>query len=146
MLVAEMVQYAQVGATGVPDVERKLGEWGYRIGTKFADLLFMLERPQKRETKHLQMLLLVHTNMWRLLFGKAADSLERSTDAADEYMISDNDLMMSRYIQVPRDYSSLCCAAHIAGLIEAVLVGAQFVPIVSIASLTENVERKGYCA
>ncbi|KAI3646824.1 hypothetical protein MP228_009752 [Amoeboaphelidium protococcarum] len=125
-LLSEIVQYSQKRISGVPELERRLGEIGFRVGQKYSELLFYRERNGKRETKHLQMLLLVHTQMWKLLFGKPADSLERGADAEDEYMISDNDLSVTRFISVPKDYSSLCCGAFVAGIVEAVLYGANF--------------------
>ena len=44
-------------------------------------------------------------------------------------MIADNDgTVLNRYISLPRDLQGqLNCAAFVAGIIEAVLAGAQFV-------------------
>ncbi|ODQ67864.1 hypothetical protein NADFUDRAFT_81000 [Nadsonia fulvescens var. elongata DSM 6958] len=61
-----------------------------------------------------------------MLFNKAADGLEKSTDAENEYMIIDNDPLINRFISIPKDMSQLSCAAFCAGIIEAVLDGALF--------------------
>ncbi|CAG8778511.1 1653_t:CDS:2, partial [Acaulospora morrowiae] len=54
------------------------------------------------------------------------DSLEKSTEHEDEYMISDNDPLTSKYISVPKELSQLNCNAFLAGIVEAILDGAQF--------------------
>lgn len=45
-------------------------------------------------------------------------------------MISDNDPLVSRYISVPKELSQLNCNAFVAGIVEAVLDGCQFVSAV----------------
>lgn len=64
--------------------------------------------------------------MYRHLFNKPADGLERSHDKDDEYMIIDNDPVVNSYISVPKEISQLNCAAFVAGVIEAVLDGSLF--------------------
>lgn len=46
--------------------------------------------------------------------------------ADDEYMISDNDLFVNKFISVPRDMGQLNCAAFVAGIVRGVLDGAGF--------------------
>jgi hypothetical protein len=84
------------------------------------------EKNIRRETRILGVLYFINTTVWRTLFGKAADSLEKSTEHDDEYMISDNDPMVSKYISVPKELSQLNTGAFIAGIVEAVLDGCQF--------------------
>jgi trafficking protein particle complex subunit 5 len=69
----------------------------------------------------------IHSVLWKVLFGKVADSLEKSTEQEDEYMISDNELLLIKFISVPKEMSSLNCGAFVAGVLEAVLVGSSFV-------------------
>lgn len=57
---------------------------GRQVGRRSAELIFWRERPGRRETKLLQALMFVHTQVWKALFGKQADSLEKSTENADE--------------------------------------------------------------
>ena len=40
--------------------------------------------------------------MWRALFGRTADSLEKGTGADDEYMISDKAILVNRFISGER--------------------------------------------
>lgn len=42
-------------------------------------------------------------------------------------MISDNDPILNKYISVPKEMSQLNAAAYVAGIVEAILDGCQFV-------------------
>jgi hypothetical protein len=68
----------------------------------------------------------IHTQVWRAVFGKPADAIEKSVSNDDEYMIIDNDPSIERYISVPRDMSQLSCSSFTAGIVEAVLDGLGF--------------------
>lgn len=68
----------------------------------------------------------VHSIIWRQIFGKQADGLEKSRDSEYEYMIIDNMPLVSQFISVPKEMSQLNCGAFAAGIIEAVLDGYQF--------------------
>ncbi len=101
----------------------------------------------KREIKLLPVLMMVHTQVWKAVFGKSADAIERSVENPDECklssltheflpnasffiiidMIIDNDPPIERHISVPRDFSSLSCSSFTAGIVEAVLDGLCFV-------------------
>ncbi|KAI8989354.1 NO signaling/Golgi transport ligand-binding domain-containing protein [Pilobolus umbonatus] len=121
-----MLQYAQKRVNGIQDLERKLNEFGYRVGSRILELLTWREKVAKREIKVLGILYFIHSTVWKALFGKQADSLEKSTENEDEYMISDNEPVLTRYISVPKELSQLNCNAFVAGIVEAVLDGCQF--------------------
>ena len=53
------------------------------------------------------MLQFVHTTAWRVLFGRPADGLEKSTERADEYFISDKDPITNLFISVPKELGAL---------------------------------------
>jgi trafficking protein particle complex subunit 5 len=46
--------------------------------------------------------------------------------AEDEYMISDVDLMVNKYVSVPKDMGGLNCAAFVAGIVKGALDNAGF--------------------
>ena len=46
--------------------------------------------------------------------------------AEDEYMISDYDLFVNKFISVPKDMGQLNCAAYVAGIVKGALEGAGF--------------------
>eukprot|EP00965_Chrysotila_dentata_P194257 6176261-Pleurochrysis_carterae.AAC.1 len=62
-----------------------------------------------------------------MLFGSAADSLEKSVEQEDEYMIIEKAPMVNTFIS-----SAPCnCAAFVAGIVRGVLDGSQFPATVS---------------
>lgn len=68
----------------------------------------------------------VSTHVWKALFSKPADSLERSIDHADEFMIVDYEPMTSTFCSVPADFGQLSVDAYMSGIICGVLAGAGF--------------------
>ncbi|CAG8455705.1 4884_t:CDS:2 [Funneliformis caledonium] len=134
-LFSEMLQYAQRRVHGIQDLERKLNDFGYRVGTRLLELIVWRDKNSKRETRVLGILYFIHTTVWKTLFGKQADTLEKSTENENEYMISDNDPLISKYISVPKELSELNCNSFLAGIVEAILDGSQFPSRVTAHSL-----------
>lgn len=93
--------------------------------------------------------MVIHTQVWKAVYGKPADAIEKSVENADECMsfisgcrfgyltphtgsdvvdmIIDNDPPIERNISVPRDMGGLSCSSFTAGIVEAVLDGLGFV-------------------
>jgi hypothetical protein len=90
------------------------------------ELVNYREKNTKRETKILYILQFINSTVWKALFGKSADSLEKSTDSQDEYMISENEPIITKYISVPKEMSSLNCGSFTAGIVESILDASQF--------------------
>eukprot|EP00054_Salpingoeca_dolichothecata_P009519 m.53660 g.53660 ORF g.53660 m.53660 type:complete len:184 (+) comp18424_c0_seq2:48-599(+) len=126
LLFSEIVQYSHNRVNSISDLEKKLNEIGQRVGVRMLELLCYRDKHAKRETKLNGMLLFVHTTVWKALFGKPADLLEKDGDSDDTYLISDKDLIVNKYISVPKEFGSLNCASFVAGIVEAVLVHAHF--------------------
>jgi len=120
----------QKRVSGINDLERRLNTLGYRIGTRVLELMVWraesLSKAPKREIRFLPALMSIHTNVWKAVFGKPADAIEKSVQNEDEYMIIDNDPVVTRSISVPRDMSQLSCSSFTAGIVEAVLDGLGF--------------------
>jgi len=129
-LFSEVVQYTQKRVLGIADLERRLNTLGYRVGTRVLELMTWRAESSakipKREIRFLPALMSIHTQVWRAVFGKPADAIEKSVENADEYMIIDNDPSITRNISVPRDMSQLSCSSFTAGIVEAVLDGLGF--------------------
>jgi len=109
----------------------RLNTQGYPLGLKLLDLLLSRSTlpttsPQLRPTRVLQLLQFISATLWKHLFGRPADALERSAANAAEYMISDNAPLVNESISIPREMSQLNCAAFVAGIIEGVCDGAGF--------------------
>ncbi|GAA5867837.1 hypothetical protein JCM3774_005875 [Rhodotorula dairenensis] len=136
-LFGEIVHYTQQRVSGISEFENRLSILGYRVGARLVELVPMRDYlyplssirsppPPSRTLRLLPILTYVHSTLYRYLFGKPADSLERSTDKDDEYMIGDDDMVITRAIHVPKEMSDLSCGALVAGIVEAVLDGAGF--------------------
>ncbi|TPX72696.1 hypothetical protein SpCBS45565_g00269 [Spizellomyces sp. 'palustris'] len=133
-LFAEMLSYATKKSSGIQDMEKKLSDFGYRVGIRFLELIVFRERTGRRDTRLLNVLSFIHSTIWKTLFGKVADALEKGTENEDEYMISDNEPNITKFIAVPREMSQLSCGAFIGGVVEAVLDGCGFPARVSAHS------------
>ena len=114
----------------------RLSVIGYRVGFRLVELLPLRDSlpastsraalGPPRTTRLLPLLRYLDV-VYRYLFNRSYDGLERSTEHADEYMIIDNDPVLTRSIDVPKDMASLSCMALVAGIIEAVMDGHAFV-------------------
>lgn len=66
----------------------RLNTLGYRIGTRYLELLSWrtesLSKNPKREIRFLPAIMMIHTQLWRAIFGKPADAIERSVENSDE--------------------------------------------------------------
>ncbi|GAA5940686.1 TRAPP subunit TRS31 [Sporobolomyces koalae] len=138
-LFGEIVQYTQKRVSGISEFEKRLSILGYRVGTRLLELLPLRDSlypvtstlsrsppPPTRTLRLLPILTYVHSTLYRYLFNRPADSLERSTENEDEYMIGDDDMVVTRGIQVPKEMKELSCAALVAGIVEAVMDGTGF--------------------
>jgi hypothetical protein len=106
----------------------RLNTQGYPVGLRLLDLLLYREPSHKalRPLRIITLLEFVHSKLWRHLFSRPADAIERSSANEDEYMISDNDPMVNQYISVPKEMSQLNCAAYVAGIVEGICDGTGF--------------------
>lgn len=131
-----MVQYHQSRVDSVTALERRLEGCGYGVGLRVLELLAYRSREYRRETRLMGVLQFVSTQVWRGLFGKAADSLERSIDHEDEFMIVDYAPITSTFVSVPADLVGLSVDAYLSGIIAGVLEGAGFYARVTAHSVT----------
>lgn len=126
-LFSALVQQVQKSVTGIPELERKLSDHGYRIGQRCLELYSYRDlKNRKRETRLLGILQWIYTTLWKNLFGKTADTLEKSREANDEYMLIDNDPAINKFISVPKEMQALNCAAFVAGVIEGCMDSSLF--------------------
>ncbi|KAL5228287.1 hypothetical protein ABZP36_016552 [Zizania latifolia] len=99
-LFSEMVQYNQTQVDNIAELERRLEDAGYAVGARVLELLCHREKGNKREIRLLHILGFIHTTVWKVLFGKGADSLEKGTEHEDEYMISEKELLVNRFVKL----------------------------------------------
>lgn len=108
-----------------------MNEAGYPLGTRLLPLLLSRSShssPSPRPLTVLPLLTLLSQQLWRHLFSRPADSVERSTDPAkpNEYMISDNEPLCNLHVGVPKEMGNFNAAAFVAGVVEGVCEGAGF--------------------
>ncbi|KAK4858140.1 hypothetical protein QYF36_011610 [Acer negundo] len=130
-LFSELVQYNQTQVDNIAELERRLEDAGYAVGARVLELLCHREKGNRRETRLLGILSFVHSTVWKVLFGKVADSLEKGTEHEDEYMISEKELLVNRFISIPKDMGTFNCGAFAAGIVRGVLDGAGFPAVVT---------------
>ncbi|CAN1328256.1 Trafficking protein particle complex subunit 5 [Linum perenne] len=149
-LFSELVQYNQTQVDNIAELERRLEDAGYAVGARVLELLchrekvypvlanmykiralFSFLQGNRRETRLLGILSFVHSTVWKVLFGKVADSLEKGTEHEDEYMISEKELLVNRFISIPKDMGTFNCGAFVAGIVRGVLDGAGFPAVVT---------------
>ncbi|XP_060754875.1 trafficking protein particle complex subunit 5 isoform X1 [Neoarius graeffei] len=126
LLFSEMVQYCQSRVYSVAELQGRLADMGQGIGVSLLDVLVMREKNGKRETKVLNILLFIKVNVWKALFGKEADKLEQANDDDKTYYIIEKEPLINAYISVPKENSTLNCAAFTGGIVEAVLTHSGF--------------------
>uniref|UniRef100_A0AC34FG33 Trafficking protein particle complex subunit 5 n=1 Tax=Panagrolaimus sp. ES5 TaxID=591445 RepID=A0AC34FG33_9BILA len=126
LLFAEMVRYAQNKVNTVQELQEKLAEYGKFVGVRLLDLIVLREKSYKRDTKLLNMLMFVKGTVWKNLFNKEADKLERSNDDPCKYFLIEKDPLVNTFISLPKDKSNLNCAWFIAGIVEAFLTESNF--------------------
>ncbi|KAM7267377.1 hypothetical protein ACFE04_009543 [Oxalis oulophora] len=135
-LFSELVQYNQTRVDNIAELERRLEDAGYAVGAQVLELLCHRDKGNRRETRLLGILSFMHSTVWKVLFGKAsdfhvADSLEKGTEHDDEYMISEQELLVNRFISIPKDMGTFNCGAFVAGIVRGVLDGAGFPAVVT---------------
>lgn len=126
-LFSEMVQYAYNRISSIDDLSLRLEELGFGVGQRLIELIGCRDRVIKRETRIVGILQYITTTMWKQVFNKNADTLERAMEDEDEYMIHESNPITNTFVSVPSDLGQLDCAAYIAGIIRGMLDSAKFV-------------------
>jgi|EP00945_MAST-04E_sp_MAST-4E-sp1_P005642 trafficking protein particle complex subunit 5 len=134
LLFRELVHYYHGRVNRVGDLTDKLSEAGKQVGYRALEYTAFRQRPgvspwwQSQESSRgiVGMLSFIKDIVWKSLFGKPADNLQKSVERANEYMIHDNDPLVNRFISVPEEMGSLDCAAFMAGIIDGVLEASGF--------------------
>jgi hypothetical protein len=88
--------------------------------------LLLLPPHQFKTSTHVLPAPASRSTLWKYMFGRQARDLEQSNTAEDEYMISDSDLFVTKYVSVPREMGHFNPAAFVAGVVRGVLEGAGF--------------------
>eukprot|EP00501_MAST-03F_sp_TOSAG23-6_P000782 GSMAST32.ASY1.ANO1.812.1 assembled CDS len=125
------------------DLEDKLSEIGINVGVRVNELIAFRDTPGRRisgktwDQQAVSILQYIHTTVWKSLFGKQADALEKSTDREFSYMITDDTPVTNKFVS-----SQVNCAAYLAGVIQGILMGANF-PATVKAYLSDTATHHG---
>lgn len=125
-LFSEMVQYCAARVDVTQELEARLSALGYPVGQRALDLLSLREKAMRKERGVKAVLQFLRSSVWRALFGRQADRLEKSTANADEFYIYDDSPITNMFVSVPKDFGQLNCAAFMGGVIAGVLDAAEF--------------------
>ncbi|GMH35375.1 hypothetical protein BSKO_03243 [Bryopsis sp. KO-2023] len=131
-LFSELIQYSQNKVKSTTELEQRLEVVGCEIGQRLLELLTYREKVPRRKCHIIDILKFIHSTVWPYMFGKTADSLEQANAAEDEYMISDLNLQLNKYISVPRDMGSFNPGGFMSGVVKGVLEAAEFPARVSV--------------
>jgi trafficking protein particle complex subunit 5 len=124
-LFSEIVQFSIRQQT--QDLEKQLEDLGLPLGSRFLELIILREKGCKKETTIVNMLMLIRNSLWPLLFNKNNCVVEQHMDQENIYMIKEVEPnMCNLYASLPRGQCHMNCAAFIAGIIEGLLVAANF--------------------
>lgn len=130
-LFSELVQYSRTRAETVSELENRLAELGARIGIRVLALVSLREGKGKRETSITGILEFIRTNVWKTLFSRPADLLEKDIDEASIYYLSDEALLVNKFVSVPREMGDFNCGSFVGGMIASILTEAGFPATVS---------------
>lgn len=118
----------------------RLAAIGRAVGRRAFQLYCYKEKYFKREIGTLQILSFACTPLYKSIFGKSADSLERSNERSGEctilylcnllhllVMIVDNNPLIAQYVTLPKELNQLSCSSFVGGLLESILTNADYV-------------------
>lgn len=131
-LFSEICRYSIQNAQDVASIELKLSSLGYDVGWRMLELVqqYQVQANKNyvmhRETRLIPVLQFITSSCWQFIYGRALDSLERSTEGQDTYLISEKDPLPCKFASVPRDFGELNLASYNAGIIHGLLAAQDF--------------------
>jgi hypothetical protein len=117
------VQYNYDRCSSLSDLTKKLEEQGYGIGIRVVELVGCREKLTKRETRIVGLLQYITQVIWRQIFSKPADNLEKHPEDEDSYMIYDRTCITNHFVSAPEGFN---CAAFMAGILSGILDSVRF--------------------
>ncbi|VWU49603.1 trafficking protein particle complex subunit 5, putative [Hepatocystis sp. ex Piliocolobus tephrosceles] len=136
ILFSEIVQYCLYKSKKGYRLEDALHEIGLRVGYKLSEYLYYKNK-MKRSITILNILTFISKHVWKYLFQHSSDLL-KSQDSIYEYMICDKNILLNKYITVPKDYGNINCASFAAGIVEGFLCSSEFQAEVTAHTIYEN--------
>ncbi|CDU16988.1 trafficking protein particle complex subunit 5 [Plasmodium yoelii 17X] len=136
ILFCEIVQYCLYKSKKGYRIEDCLHEMGIRVGYKLNEYLCYRNKT-KRSINILNILTFISKHLWKYLFDYSSDLL-KSQDSIYEYMICDQNILLNKFIAVPKDYGNINCASFAAGIVEGFLCSSEFQAEVTAHTINKN--------
>jgi hypothetical protein len=93
------------------------------------ELCVFRDKNPKREQKIVDQLRFITNVVWKTLYGKTADELQKTPNVDSQYMIYEVMPLESRFISLARGMTNLHCSYFTAGVIKGVLAASAFVSL-----------------
>lgn len=126
LLFCELVEYSQGKSSTIQELQTRLSDSGRHIGCRMVDLIVNRDKNFRRETRVVNILVFIKTVLWRSLFNKDADKLEKATDDDSIYYLIESEPITNKFVSMPKDKGNFNCASFIAGIVEAALEQCSF--------------------
>lgn len=126
LLFCELVEYSQGKSSTIQELQTRLSDSGKHIGCRMVDLIVNRDKNFRRETRVINILMFIKTVLWKNLFNKEADKLEKATDDDSIYYLIESEPITNKFVSTPKDKGNFNCASFIAGIIEAALEQCSF--------------------
>ncbi|QLL30808.1 hypothetical protein HG536_0A06230 [Torulaspora globosa] len=104
-----------VNSPGTPDLGNRTHENGSE------SLASLINNTRSRDLKIIDMLQFVHGTVWSYLFGHVSDDLVKSSERDNEYMIVDNQPVLTQFVS-----GGVSCDYFVCGIIQGFLNTAKF--------------------
>ncbi|MES1919289.1 Transport protein particle (TRAPP) component [Bonamia ostreae] len=118
-LFSEIIKWCCADEDDIEKVENNLFVIGQKIGFKQTEKI--LCKQKKRITTFQNLLQLIHNELWKSLFGKTADGVERNKNDKNQFLIFDKNPLTNQFVSVPSNLGDLNVATFIAGIVKGVL-------------------------
>ena len=121
-LFSEVIQYL-TQKDDDKSFNEKLSNFGFPIGQRVLELCAFREK-YKRCIKIVQILQFIQNYVWKLLFGKMAESIDQSPENPCEYRIYEHNPITNKFAAGKEEVYD--CTGFVAGIIEGLLYSAEF--------------------
>ncbi|KAI3381980.1 hypothetical protein SNEBB_008051 [Seison nebaliae] len=125
LFFSEVVQHIHRNSRSSSIMHDKLVRIGYSIGLRFVDLMYLRDK-RERLKSITDVLHFIQTTLWKALFGKEINYVERSTSEKLIYLLKEDEPVLNKYVSIPPELSHMNCASLNCGIIEAALISHNF--------------------
>lgn len=130
-LFSEIVQYSQSRVSTIPELENKLLDIGTTVGQRMLELSVLRDKAPQRQIKRANIIQYISTTIWKNLYGKAIDAVDKTPNMENRYMLFERDPLENRFVSLPKNMN-FHCSYFTAGVITGCLKAADFPATVKV--------------